>query len=126
MPRVIHFEIHAEDPRRAIEFYSAVFGWSFTRWEGDADYWLIETGDDEPGINGGLIHRQGEIDGESVTSYVCTIDVPSLDDFLARVEAQGGTTALPRMAVAGVGWLAYAKDPEGNLFGMMEADRNVS
>jgi hypothetical protein len=26
------------------------------------------------------------------------------------------------MAVAGVGWLAYSKDTEGNVFGMMQAD----
>jgi predicted enzyme related to lactoylglutathione lyase len=26
------------------------------------------------------------------------------------------------MAVAGVGWLAYGKDTEGNIFGVMQAD----
>ncbi len=27
MPRVVHFEIPADDPERAIEFYRQVFGW---------------------------------------------------------------------------------------------------
>jgi predicted enzyme related to lactoylglutathione lyase len=26
------------------------------------------------------------------------------------------------MPIPGVGWLAYGKDPEGNIFGVMEAD----
>lgn len=26
------------------------------------------------------------------------------------------------MAIAGVGWLAYIKDPDGNLLGMMQAN----
>jgi predicted enzyme related to lactoylglutathione lyase len=29
---------------------------------------------------------------------------------------------LPKMAVPGVGWLAYEKDPDGNICGIMQAD----
>jgi uncharacterized protein len=32
MSRVVHFEIHAEDPQRAINFYANVFGWQFSQW----------------------------------------------------------------------------------------------
>ena len=28
--------------------------------------------------------------------------------------------ALDKMDVPGVGWLAYCKDPEGNIFGMLQ------
>jgi len=123
MSRVVHFEIHATEPERAIEFYRGIFGWEFTAFAGPAEYWLIKTGPSEkPGIDGGLIRRRGEIDGQAVIAYVCTIDVESLDDTLAAVIAQGGTLALPRMPIPGVGWLAYAKDTEGNIFGMMQSD----
>ena len=44
MPRVVHFEITAEDPDRAAGFYSQVFGWELTKWEGPMEYWLITTG----------------------------------------------------------------------------------
>ncbi|HPT75026.1 MAG TPA: VOC family protein, partial [Methanomassiliicoccaceae archaeon] len=55
MPRVIHFEIPAEDPERAVEFYKKVFGWKIDKWEGPIDYWLVMTGEnDEPGINGAI------------------------------------------------------------------------
>ena len=60
MSRPIHFEIHAAYPPRAIAFYVGLFGWTFTKWAGPADYWVIKTGDDGvPGINGGLLTRQG-------------------------------------------------------------------
>jgi predicted enzyme related to lactoylglutathione lyase len=123
MPRVVHFEIHADNPERAIRFYSSLFGWEFTKWAGPMDYWLIKTGpDDQRGINGGMIRRQGTIDGTAVIAYVCTIDVASVDHFLTAIPAQGGTIALDKMPIPGVGWLAYAKDPEGNIFGFMQSD----
>ena len=54
MNRVVHFDIQADDPKRAAAFYSTVFGWKFNQW-GDIEYWLVTTGDDsQPGINGAL------------------------------------------------------------------------
>jgi uncharacterized protein len=123
MPRIVHFEIHAEDPQRAIRFYAAVFEWKFTEW--GPDYSLVTTGPDgQPGINGGLLRRRGPApqNGQPVNAFVCTIDVPDLDDYLGRVEQNGGSIALPKMPVPGIGWLAYAKDPDGNIFGLMQSD----
>jgi hypothetical protein len=31
MGRVAHFEIHADDPQRAVKFYSDVFGWTIEK-----------------------------------------------------------------------------------------------
>jgi len=126
MSRVVHFEIHAANPERAIAFYQKVFDWSFQKWEGPMPYWLVTTGpSDQPGINGGLIQRQGEIDGQAVIAYVCTVDVQSVDTSTATVEANGGTVVVPKMPIPGVGWLVYCKDTEGNIFGMMQAAPDV-
>lgn len=126
MSRVVHFEIHAAEPERAINFYQKLFNWSFQKWEGPMPYWLITTGpNEEPGINGGLVQRQGEIDGQAVIAYVCTIGVTSLDDSIASATANGGSIALPKMAVPSVGWLAYCKDTEGNIFGMLQPDEKA-
>ena len=58
MQRPVHFDITADDPDRAVAFYEKVFGWKLTHWEGGPmDYWLIETGDAQPGIDGGLSRR---------------------------------------------------------------------
>lgn len=124
MSRPIHFEIHAEDLDRASAFYTAVFGWTFTPFQ-PGFYSLITTGpDDEPGINGGLIKRQGPApaEGAPVLGYVCTIDTTDLDASLKLAMASGATEALPKHAIPGVGWLAYLKDTEGNIFGVMQPD----
>ncbi len=123
MARVVHFEIHAENTERAIQFYQKSFGWEFQKWEGPIDYWLVMTGPkDQPGIDGGLVPRQVEIDGQAVIAYVCTIDVPDIDATVSTVEKNGGTIAIAKMAVPTVGWLVYFKDTEGNMFGAMQTD----
>ena len=55
-------------------------------------------------------------------AYVCTVDVPALDDYLKKAQARGGAVAVPKMPIPGIGWLAYCKDTEGNVFGMMQSD----
>ena len=127
MPRVVHFEIHAGDCERAVKFYKAVFGWEFQKWEGGMEYWMVMTGpDNQPGINGGLMPRRGEIDGQAVVAYVCTVDVASVDDSAKTVESNGGQVVVPKIPIPGVGWLVYCKDTEGNIFGMMQADANAA
>ena len=126
MPRPVHFEIHAEQPARAIAFYEGLFGWTFTSWAGGMEYWLVVTGPDgEPGINGGLIRRQGTIDGTAVIAYVCTVGVANVDETLAKGVALGATVALPKMPIPGIGWLAYLKDTEGNIFGISHQDADA-
>ena len=53
---------------------------------------------------------------------VNTVDVPDLESAMARVSAIGGQLATPKMAIPGIGWLCYAKDPDQNLFGMLQND----
>lgn len=125
MPRPMHFEIHAAEPERVQAFYRALFGWQFQAWAGPAEYWVITTGSaTEPGINGGLVRRRGPrpAEGQAVNAFVCTVGVADVDATLAAVPAAGGTLALPKMAVPGVGWLAYVKDPDGNLCGVMQSN----
>jgi uncharacterized protein len=125
MSRVVHFEIQAADPERAMRFYTDLFDWRFNKFAGPLDYWLIVTGSpDQPGIDGGLLRRNGPPPGEGqpVNAFVCTIDVPSLDACLSAARKRGATLAVDKMAVPGVGWLAYLKDTEGNIFGIMQSD----
>jgi predicted enzyme related to lactoylglutathione lyase len=130
MARPMHFEIQASNPQALIDFYSAMFGWSFNKWEG-GEYWLIQTGsDNEPGINGGLLPRRGPPPEAmaAVNAFVVTVDVDDLDALLAKVGSAGAgaLVCVPKMAVPGIGWLAYVKDPDGNMFGMMQADAGAA
>jgi predicted enzyme related to lactoylglutathione lyase len=123
--RVIHFEIHAADPERAVRFYTELFGWQTQKWGGPMDYWLVTTGPDgQPGINGGIMRRQGPapVEGQAVCSFINTIQTPDLDKSVQKVAFLGGKICLPKMPVPGIGWLAYATDLDGNIFGMMQSD----
>jgi predicted enzyme related to lactoylglutathione lyase len=125
MSRVIHFEIHADQPERAVKFYTALFGWEITKWSGPQEYWLIKTGPDgQPGINGGLLKRHGPApaDGQCVNAFPCTIGVTAIDASIQAITKHGGRIAVPKMAIPGIGWLAYGKDTEGNIFGVMQPD----
>jgi len=127
MPRPIHFEIQADNTERAIKFYRDLFGWEFSQW-GTEPYWLVKTGEkDTPGIDGGLMPRPGPgpADMQAVNAFVCIVDVADCDATAKRVPEIGGSVAVPKMPVPTIGWLAYAKDTEGNLFGFMQMDANA-
>ncbi len=118
MPRVVHFGISVADPEAAAEFYREVFDWAIAKWEGPVDYWLVTTGEEgQAGIDGGLVRSEGE-EPHTINS----IDVPSIDEFVARVEAAGGKVVVPKTALPGVGYQAYCADPQGAFFGLHEED----
>lgn len=109
-------------------FYETVFGWS-VKDLGPAfgNYRMVMTGEDSPGekwpgINGAITTRNGNPpDGsEAVDAFVCTITVDNLDEYISKVKSAGGSIALDKMDVPTVGWLAYGKDVEGNIFGMLQ------
>jgi len=126
MNRPVHFEIHVEDPERAMAFYKGMFGWEFQKYDGPFDYWLITTGKDAPGIDGGMMRRMattlGMKEPTPVIAYVCTMDVADIDNTMAAAEKAGAVQALPKNAIPTMGWTAYYKDPEGNIFGLFQAD----
>jgi hypothetical protein len=119
MYRPIHFEIPSANPEAAIKFYGDLFGWKFQSWGGGPmEYWIVDTGDaSQPGIHGGLMKRV-----HPEQPCVNTIDVPDLDAMVEKAVAAGGQIALPKMPVPGVGWLAYVKDLDGHIFGLMQSD----
>jgi predicted enzyme related to lactoylglutathione lyase len=124
MPRVAHFEIHASEPAKLAAYYRELFGWKMQHLP-HIDYWLIDTSEgDEAGVNGGLLQRRGPkpTEGQAVNAFVCTVNVASVDAFAAKALKLGGVEALPKMAIPGVGWVAYCKDPDGNIFGLHQAD----
>jgi predicted enzyme related to lactoylglutathione lyase len=94
MPRVIHFEFAADNPERAAKFYREIFGWESSQWGGPMNYWLVKTGAEGPGIDGGILQYQ-----EKMPRTINSVEVDS-----------------------GVGYQAYFLDTEGNVFGVFQAD----
>lgn len=115
--RVVHFEIHADDPARCARFYASVFQWDIQKW-GDQDYWLADTGEEpQIGIHGGIMKRR-----DPQGNVYNTIQVNSVDEHSRTIEQHGGKMVVPKMPIPGVGWLAYGTDTERNIFGIIQFD----
>jgi predicted enzyme related to lactoylglutathione lyase len=121
--KVVHFEIPADDLDRARTFYREAFGWAINSIP-ELDYSTVETTPTDDtnmptelgAINGGMMRRQAPITGP-----VLTIGVADVDASLRRIEELGGKVAIPKQAVADMGFTAYFSDPEGNLVGLWES-----
>lgn len=122
MATIVHFDLPADDPRRAMEFYRELFGWEFGKYEGPYEYYLIETTalDGSPGPGGGL-GRRGAPE-QRIMNYMGVAD---LDATIAQAEALGGRITMPRTTVPGFGYLAICTDTEGNPFGLWEEDEEA-
>ncbi len=118
MPRVIHFEISANDMEQVKEFYENVFGWEINKWDGPDEYYLISTGQSpEHGINGALFKPK-----EFFSATVNTIDVPDIDEYIKKVKDNGGTVVTKKTNIPGVGSFVYCKDVEGTMFGILQQE----
>ena len=113
--RVTHFEIPSDDPERTSKFYTQMFGWKVQKWDGPQEYWLVQTGEGQPGIDGGIMRRNQPFD-----RVVNTVAVDDVDACTKRVADLGGTLVGEKITIPDVGFLQYAKDPDGNIFGMMQ------
>ena len=121
MYRIIHFEIPSDDPERCMKFYGKVFGWEYSRW-GEQPYWLVKTGeDDEPGINGAITRRKDP--GQPIIN---TIEVKDLDQTIRSIEEERGEIVVPKMTIPTIGFVAYFKDPDGNVSAILQPDSNAS
>ena len=82
---------------------------------------MVNTGaEGTPGINGGLLRKQGP-----VSATTNTIGVESVDAAVTAVTNAGGKLVTAKTPIPTVGYFAYCQDPEGNLFGVMQADANA-
>jgi predicted enzyme related to lactoylglutathione lyase len=116
---VYYFEMPVDDFERATRFYENAFGWEVTKTSRPSGpYYSVKTGDEkEPGINGSFFKK---VEGWSQASNV--IRVEDIDEVIKRICELGGKIVLPKTVINGVGYLAYFRDPEGNVLGMMESD----
>ncbi len=120
MNRVVHFELQAVNLENMVKFYKGVFEWQFMKWDGPQEYYLVTTGEGERGIDGGMMQSP-----DGVARTYNTIEVSSVDAYITKVEENGGQVVMPKHAIPGVGYLAYCKDPEGTIFGLMQLDETA-
>jgi uncharacterized protein len=115
MPKVVHFEIPADDVERAKSFYGSVFDWELqTVPMGEGEYTTVKTAAVDE-------QTQMQRDPGISTAPVITISVDGIDDALKQIEDKGGSTVVARTPIPGMGAFAYFKDSEGNVLGLWES-----
>lgn len=127
---VIHFEMPAEDSRRASRFYESVFGWQITQLGPEmGDFALAFTTDTDPtsrmprkpgAINGGFYKKTQPDQYTKIT-----ILVDDIREVMKSVKAAGGRLLPGGQGgevdeVPGVGLFATFMDTEGNLVTLYE------
>ena len=114
------FSIECDDVERAKAFYEAVFGWRAEPW-GPPGYYRFTTGTAErPGLPGDLRGRREPLAGTGLRGYEATVNVASLKDAIAAIEAHGGRIVSSPYRIENVGDLAYFEDTEGNRCGLIQ------
>lgn len=112
--RIIHAEVVGKDAKALHRFYGQVFDWQ-QNTDLPGGYAMTDAAD-----SGIVLGTGPSPDGGAgwVTFYVSVADV---DATLAKVEAAGGRTLMPKFSPAPDTWLAMFADPEGHVVGLSQA-----
>ena len=122
MDKVVHFEIPADDVKRAENFYKKTFGWGIESMP-EMKYTIVRTVEvddkfmpkESGAINGGMFKRTDDL-----KNTLITINVKDIDKALKTIEKNGGKIARKKTNVGDMGFVAYFKDTEGNCVGLWE------
>lgn len=117
MAKTVHFEFATPDPQKEIDFFTSLFDWKAEKW-GDYDYWVLDAGEDEQGINGAITLQNGP-DHPRVLN---TIGVEDIAATIAKAVDQGATIALDVEVMPGVGKVANLTSPTGIMFSLIEPE----
>jgi predicted enzyme related to lactoylglutathione lyase len=112
--QVTWFEVIGKDGKKLRDFYAGIFGWKVDA-NNPMNYGMVDAS--ESGIGGGI----GEAQPGQQPSLTWYVTVPDLEATLKDVEARGGKTIAPPMAVPNGPTIAQFADPDGNVVGLIKA-----
>ena len=107
------FEVPVRDLDRAVKFYEKAFDVKLSSEEmGGMKMALFPFTQDAPGAAGALI--KGESYEPSHAGTVVYFSVEDIPETLRRINANGGTTVMPKTGIGQYGFIAQYEDTEGN------------
>ncbi len=113
---IVHWELIGPDGDALKSFYTSIFDWQLAAPEGFDGYYM--TDGDAVGLGGAV--GQGN---EEMPAYgAIYVQVESIEESLGKVEANGGTTLVPRTEIPDMVIYALFKDPAGNVVGLVEGN----
>ena len=110
---VVYFEIPVTNIERAIQFYSAVFGFEFERdriHDNEMAFFPLIEGNN--GISGALAH--GEIYKPTIDGTLVYLNTEDIEETINLAVKNGAEILFPITSNGEFGWVAEFKDCEGN------------
>jgi predicted enzyme related to lactoylglutathione lyase len=117
--KIIWHDLITEDLDVAKNFYSGMFGWTFTDTENNkgSEYAVARSGDI---YVGGIVGIESPGDGESYSRWLPYISVTDVDAALVRGTTGGAEVAVTARNVD-LGRVAAIIDPEGAVIGLVDS-----
>ena len=115
---VVWTEIPVSDLKKAVAFYTDVFGYSLTIDESGPNPMAVFPDKDTMGACGHLYPGKPASNGQGPTAHLAIAG--KVEDAAARCTKAGGKVLSPVITIP-PGRYVYAQDPDGNSLGLFEA-----
>ena len=113
---VCWFDVYVQDMARAKAFYEAALGLQFQKLNTEHDMWAFPMAMEGYGAGGALVRMEGVPSGGTGTMVYFSCEDCAVE--AARVNPAGGRVERPKFAIGEYGFIALARDTEGNMFGL--------
>jgi hypothetical protein len=114
--RIAHWELMGPDGGKLAGFYRDLFGWETQAPPGFDTYHMVDA--EQAGVGGAV----GQGSAEMPSYQAIYVEVASVDEHLAKAEAGGGVTIMPRTVLPGMVTFGLFTDPAGNVVGLVEEE----
>ncbi len=112
---VVWWEINAKDGDKLSDFYRKIFDWDMPLDE-ESGIHEVKRGEMAGSIGGGIFTGKGHL-----PPHRCLyLEVEDIDEVCGRAKAAGQEILQGPFDVEGVGRLAFFRDPEGHMLGLIE------
>jgi hypothetical protein len=102
----VHLELSTSDTAKAKEFYTNLFGWTFT--DNDMGAMIYSTFKPDSGPGGGIYSMPG-----MPTSWMAYVGVDDINAATDKAKSLGATIKNGPMEIPHIGWFSVIADPTG-------------
>jgi len=111
---ICHIEFPVADLARAKKFWGDTFGWTF--FDFTDSYVVFNTQDKKYTVGGGLYKTENV--SERLNIAAIHVKVLDIEAAIEKVKQAGGSVHKEKYEIPNVGYNAFVKDTEGNVFGL--------
>lgn len=124
MNNISYFEIQANNPEKAVEFYHNIFGWNFEKNEYiPIEYYRISWA----WIEWWLLKRPVNTPPQEcwTNAFTCSIQVENFDEIANKILENDWIVAMEKFAIHWICWQWYFLDTDNNVFWIVEINSNA-